>query len=379
MRTLELPYGSQPMAIDLPDDAVVVTLPRGAGPRNVAPLLERALDQPIGADPLQSGGRALVIVSDATRAEPRAEMLAAVRRRLGDAAVTIASANGTHAPRGVASLGLPPSLLAGARVVDHDSRDDASLVTVGTTRRGTPLRVHRCLLESDTIVATGRIKPHYFAGYGAGAKALFPGLGANREIRINHELKAEPGARPGVVDGNPCREDLEEIAEALPVRPFLLNVVTDADGDAAGAVAGDVRLAFRAGAAMCAPLFEVAVPDADCIVVSDKSPLVDSLYQASKLVAAVAPRLRPGGHVVVVAECREGTGPVDVVNQGIYDIGLRPRLPPEHTIHLVSSLAPSVVARTYCDYAPSVAAVLERLAGARIVVLPRGGDAILSS
>src|SRR5690606_15589808 len=149
----------------------------------------------------------------------------------------------------------------------------------------------------DLVVATGRIKPHYFAGYGAGAKALFPGLGGNAEVRLNHRLKLEAGARAGVVDGNPCREALEEIVDALPARCYLLNVVTDAGGGAQAAVAGDVRAAFRQGAALCEPLFAATAAPAACVVVSDHLPLTASLYQASKLIAAVASHVRPGGRI----------------------------------------------------------------------------------
>jgi nickel-dependent lactate racemase len=342
-------------------------------------LLSDALDRPVGAAPLTAGGRVVVVVSDATRHEPRAEMISAVLSRLGDADITIAIANGTHGPCELSRLGLDASLLARARVVNHDAEDDAELVSLGATRRGTPLRVNRCLVEADQLVATGRIKPHYFAGFGAGAKAFFPGLGGNREVRINHRLKTNPGARAGVVEGNPCREDLEEIVDALPVRPFLLNVVTDAAGGAQAAVAGDVREAFRRGAELCAPLFRADLPEADVIVVSDELPLAGNLYQASKLVASVAPRLRPGGHIVLAAECPEGTGPIRVVNEAIYEIGLKPRLPAEHTVHLVSSLPAAVVEGSYCVHAPSVESVLELAGGGRIAVLPRAGDVILSA
>jgi lactate racemase len=83
-----------------------------------------------------------------------------------------------------------------------------------------------------------------------------------------------------------------------------------------------------------------------------------SLYQASKLVAAAAPLLVPGGRIVVAAECWQGTGPLDIVNQGIYEIGIKPRLPAAHRVILVSSLPRDEVEQTYCEWAPSVEAAL---------------------
>ena len=35
----------------------------------------------------------------------------------------------------------------------------------------------------DLVIATGCIRPHYFAGFGAGVKAIFPGLGQAAAIR----------------------------------------------------------------------------------------------------------------------------------------------------------------------------------------------------
>ncbi|HWN70786.1 MAG TPA: lactate racemase domain-containing protein, partial [Haliangium sp.] len=250
------------------------------------------------------------------------------------------------------------------------------------TERGTPVKLHRCLVETDWIIATGRIKPHYFAGFGAGCKTIFPGLGANREIRINHELKREPMARAGVLDGNPCRDDLEEAVARLAARKFLLNVVIDDRGGAQAAVAGDIRAAFRVGAQACERLYRVAAPRASVVIVSDALPLTGSLYQASKLVAAAAGLLRDGGTMIVVAACPEGIGPVDTVNRGIYELGLVPRLPPRHRVVLVSELGREVVATSYCAWAPSVESALDEIdqpGDEPVTVLPRAGSLIIDA
>src|SRR5205823_12754576 len=169
-----------------------------------------------------SGRRVTVAVSDATRAEPRAAFLDALRRHLSGVEWTIAIATGTHGPADVDRLGLPAWARA-ATIVNHDGR--SGLVDLGTTARGTPVRVHRCVVDADLVIATGCIRPHYFAGFGAGVKAIFPGLGDATAIRINHRLKTEPGARAGIVDGNPVREDLEEAVARVATPKRLLNGV----------------------------------------------------------------------------------------------------------------------------------------------------------
>jgi lactate racemase len=355
-RSIEVPAGSRIVRPPTPDDA----------PPGLEWLLAAALDRPVGGprleDQVRHADRVLIIVSDATRAEPRAAMVQAILGRLPVAVrPTIAIATGTHGPAELADIERELTPLDRQRLagwINHDGSDRTKLVSLGTTRRGTPVAVHRALLDADLIVATGCIIPHYFAGYGAGSKAVFPGLGGSREVRINHRLKESPGARAGVVDGNPCRADLEEAAALLPRPVFLLNAVLDDDGAPRAAVAGDPQGAFRVGAALCDPLYRVTAPASRTLIVSGRGPVTASLYQASKLVAAAAPLLVPGGRIVVAAECWQGTGPLDIVNQGIYEIGIKPRLPAEHRVILVSSLPRDEVEQTYCEWAPSVEAAL---------------------
>ena len=379
--TLEL--GGTPQVATVPDGSQVFHAPTPATPPpDLGRALSSALDHPVASPRLEDlarpGARVLVVVSDDTRKEPRGALVRAVLERLPhDARVTVAVATGTHGPCELSRLGLGGDLGRPIdRWINHDGERRQDLVGVGQTRRGTPVAVHRAVTEADLVVATGCIIPHYFAGYGAGIKAVFPGLGGSREIRINHRLKQEPGARAGVVEGNPCREDLEEVAGMVPRPVFLLNAVVDDAGDVRGAVAGSVTAAFRAGVARCAPLYRVRAPASAWVVVSGRPPVTSSLYQASKLVAAAAPLVRAGGAVVVVADCERGVEPVNVVNRAIYEIGLAPRLPAGQRIVLVSTLSREVVQPTYCEWAPSLA---DALAGADepVVVLPRAGSLLV--
>jgi nickel-dependent lactate racemase len=378
---VDLPYGRRPYRLELgARRATVVEAPALPPPRTpVDQLLAEALEAPIASAPIEArvrrGDRVTLVVSDATRSEPRAEMVAAVRARLPEVALTLAIATGTHGRCGVAALGIPPALLAGAAIVDHDGHAPRDLVLAGTTPRGTPVRVHRCAIEADLVVATGCIRPHYFAGWGAGIKAVFPGLGGATEVRLNHRLKQEPGARAGVVDGNPCRTDLEAAAPMLaPI--FLVNAVAGPDGAFRDAVAGDVLAAFRAGAARARPWFTATAPRAPVVVASDALPVTASLYQSAKIVAAVAPLVEPGGLVVLVAECADGTGPLDTVNRAIYEIGLRPRLPTSHEIALVSSLSAAEVAPTFARFTARAEDAIAARAG-DLVVIPRASQLLL--
>lgn len=346
----------------------------------VTELVEAALDRPIEHAPLESailpGQRVVVIASDHTRADPVDLLVHALVRRLPPVELTVAIATGTHGPcpRGATAFRALP---AGTQVVNFDCDQTAQLRLLGTSRAGTPFRVHRCVADADWVLATGCIRPHYFAGYGGGSKAIFPGLGGRAEVRQNHRLKSLPGAQVGNIESNPCRLDVEELLEHLPGKAFLLNLVMDAHKRARAAVAGDVRTAFRQGAAICRPLHTVQAETSKLIVASAAPPVSSSLYQASKIVAAVAPLLEDDGTVVVAADCAEGVGGVAVVNQAIYELGIKPRLPSRHRIVLVSSLEPAVVETTYCEPASSVEAVLERNPNWVPLVVPHADCLIL--
>lgn len=387
---LALPYGRAPLILDLgARPASVLVGPPQPAALDAGALIDASLAAPIDRPPLAGlvtpGARVTVIVSDGTRDEPRAEFLARILRHLPDVSLTLAIATGTHGPTDLAALGMPlPS-----RVVNHDGHSPRDLVELGTTAHGTPMRVHRCVVEADLVIATGCIQPHYFAGWSAGVKAVFPGLGEATAIRTNHTLKTAPGSRSGLVDGNPCRADLEAAVAMLPTPLFLLNGVNTLDHDLGAVVAGDPISAHRTGVALARPWYTPrafdahdpaaprAVAPADLVIASDVLPVTASLYQAAKIAAAMAPLVAPGGSLALVAECPDGIGPLDVVNEAIFRIGVLPRLAPGVTLRLVSSLLSADVARTLLTPA-TLPALLDEQPG-RIFVVPRASQLLLEA
>jgi lactate racemase len=360
---LELPYGRVPMRLTADARHIeVIRAPELPVPRPVEELVARALEAPIGAPPLATyaARRVTVIISDSTRAEPRAAFLAAVRRELPDAQWTIAIATGTHGPCSLEELGLSPDLVRGATIVNHDGHASRDLVTLGTTSRGTPVRLHRCVVDAELVIATGCIRPHYFAGFGAGVKAIFPGLGEAIAIRINHRLKTDPHARAGIVRGNPCRDDLVDAVAKVQTPMFLVNGVCGPDGAVHAVVAGDLGTAFAIGAEQARPWFTVRARPADLVIASDALPVTASLYQAAKIAAAVAPWVNPDGRLVIVAECFDGVGPVETVNEAILKLGIVPRLQVGVRLQLVSSLQDAVVSQTVVEPVPAIPAIDRR-------------------
>ena len=188
------------------------------------------------------------------------------------------------------------------------------MVEMGRTSRGTRIRVNRCVAEADLVVSTGKVKPHYFAGWGGGAKGIFPGLGHDTDIRQNHKLKADPASSLGRADGNPCREDIEEAVRRLGRDTYLVNVVeAGARSSARSRATSSTRTARP---------FASRGPGARWRRAGGRrgrlraAAGLGSLYQASKLIPPAGILLREGGVVIVAAECPEGTGPLQVGERG---------------------------------------------------------------
>jgi nickel-dependent lactate racemase len=339
----------------------------------IPPLVEALLDTALAVD-VPHARRITVIVSDATRREPRAAFLDAIRRRFTDARWTIAVATGTHGPARLDELDLP-TWTRSVDVVNHNGHDTRDLVELGSTTRGTPIRVHRCVVDSDLVIATGCIRPHYFAGFGAGVKAIFPGLGDARAIRINHKLKTSPGSSAGNIHGNPCRADLEEAVAAIPVAKLLVNGVCDGDARVQAVVVGELVEAFGRGVALARPWFEVPHVKAPIVIASERLPVSGSLYQTAKIAAACAPFVMPNGCIVIAAECASGIEPVEVVNEAVWRLGVLSRLPHGVEVALVSGLDETTVNRTLLVRAESIQTAIAHRAG-RIVVLPHATHVI---
>jgi nickel-dependent lactate racemase len=355
--------------------------PEPRGP--VAPLpdlLRRALREPIGspsiAELARGASRIAVIISDASRDEPREEMLDVLFGVLPWERVTLVVAAGTH----TATDAVVPARYRSREVVVHDATRLDRMVDLGATREGTRVRLLREVAEADLVVVTGRIRPHYFGGYSGGVKGLFPGCAYKEDILQNHLLKADPTARLGRVDGNRCRADMEDAALRVRGRVVVLNVLCDLDGAPRAAASGDPLAAHRALTAAAGELFVVKAPRARTVIVADRPPVSRSLYQASKCLPPAGAILEDGGTVILVAECDEGIAPEERVNEGIYRLGVSRQLPERHRVILVSSLPEETVRRSYAEYAPDLPSALAAAAVREDEVLPviwRAGEAIV--
>ncbi len=92
------------------------------------------------------------------------------------------------------------------------------MVLAGKTRAGRDVAYNRRFFEADKIIIAGCILYHFFAGYGGGRKAIFPGVAAYKSIEQKHKMSMDPRASFGKLKGNPVDDDFQ--GRGLPQTGF---------------------------------------------------------------------------------------------------------------------------------------------------------------
>lgn len=315
-------YGKSDVAFALDSELVAATLTLKEHPPLVDPqaAIRDALRNPIDAKPLKSivtpGQSVAIIVNDPTRVANSHVFLPILLDELNAAGIPdqdifIMFALGTHhdMSQGEMIEQVGETTAQRVRMYNSTARDDSQFVKVGTTSRGNDIYFHRRVVAADHIICTGSIVHHFFAGYGGGRKALFPGVAAYETIRRNHALMLEEGAQLGRLDGNPVYEDQIEGTEMC--RPsFLLNVVLNEKKEFLKIFAGDYITAHRRGCEFVASIYgtELAEP-ADLVIASCGGyPKDINVYQLQKTMDNAVQAVREGGVIILLGECIEGTG-----------------------------------------------------------------------
>jgi len=208
----ELTYGNETRSFTVPEDRLAGPLiaprtPR-ALPGEVRDILKKALEQPVGSPPLKDlvpRRRVALIISDEFRSGLQHEILDVLLEEIvpaKPASVTVFCATGTHKPEVYAKDAASWVKAAGARLgvklefVAHDS-EKSDFADLGTTSRGTRLKVNRKLLECDLRVHGHESKPHYFYGYSCIDKQVCPGLSWGQTVAQNHKWALDAGSGPG--------------------------------------------------------------------------------------------------------------------------------------------------------------------------------------
>lgn len=417
---VRLAYGEQGLDVDLPADRTTVVEPTFLeAPPDQTGLLRTALRQPVAGPPLrelvQPGQTVAISMCDGTRPQPRDLMIPAVLEelagivRLDDVVVLVAT--GTHRGNSDAEIRamLGDEVVDRVRVVNHDARDDASLVYLGRHGADVPVFLNREWVNADVRITTGFVEPHFFAGFSGGPKLVAPGLAGLETVLTLHDAAriGDPRATWAVCEGNPVHDDIRAVVAAVGGVSFGLDVVLNREQRIVEAFGGSLPQMHAAARQASQRLAMQPVPSPFDVVVTTNAgfPLDQNLYQAVKGMSAGATVVRPGGTIVCAAECRDGfpdhgsyrevLSSAESPEALLASIGARSETVPDqwqvqvqakvqslaHVVVHTGYLSAADLASAHLGHTDDIAATVEKALGeagprARVCVLPEGPQTI---
>jgi lactate racemase len=330
-RVLELPWGKEKLELALPASwqlaGILSPSPLPAVP-DVNAEVERSLAAPCETPRLREmvhgGSRIALVVDDASRPTPVSSLVPAILREIergGGCAeqVTVVPGLGLHRAMTHEELRdrVGPALDA-MSWQNPDPDDAASLVSLGTTSRGTPVYLNKTVAESDVVITVGCIEPHIIASFGGGYKSLVPGVAGRATIAHNHSLNCTPRTFNMVgqpIQDNSMRLDLEEAGQMLRRPVFAVNAVLNSDMKVVRVVCGAPVAAHREGVLVSAQLYGVPVAAPADVVITDSHPMDQDLRQGVKALANTIRAVRPGGVLITLVRAEEGVGVFGLANR----------------------------------------------------------------
>ena len=328
---LMLKYGHYSLSLpaDLPSSCTLIKPSANLNPPlDTRGYINSVLDSPHDAVPfdefIKPDHSVLIVLSDVTRTTLSELYVPVIIERLkqndiADKNITLLCALGIHRKQSADEHRtlIGTTLCERFSVIDHDPFDRASLDLLGTTRRGTPVELNRLLTQADSIILTGSIRFHYFAGFSGGRKSILPGVSSFDTCVANHLLVLNspeeggrnPMARPGVLRGNPVHEDMEDAAH-LVNNAFLFNTIVSPQRHLLKAVSGNIHTAFQRGCRIFKDHFSIPLTEkAELIIAScGGHPWDINFIQSHKTMDMASGVLHDGGVMILLAECSQGFG-----------------------------------------------------------------------
>jgi len=320
---MKLKYGKEEIRLSIEDKNIIkmLNLKKQKVLLNPENKLRELLKNPIGCPSLKElifqkkASKILIIVNDITRPTTYEIILPPLLdalRQIGikKENITFIIATGIHRGNSKEELEniFGKDLVSNYKFVNHNS-DDSNLKYLGKLKSSNELWVNPIVSQTDFIITTGVIVPHYFAGFSGGRKSILPGICGRKTIEANHAQMVHPDARAGNLKGNPVHQEMQEAAEKVGV-DFNINVVTDEKHQIIEIVAGELLTSWQQGVEICKKIYLCPIEKkADVVIASAGGyPKDINVYQAQKTLNNAYQAIKPEGTIILLAECLEGYG-----------------------------------------------------------------------
>ena len=283
--------------------------------------LKNLLKNPIGSLSLKElifqkrAKNILIIVNDITRPTPYKIILPPILDELKQIGIkrekiTFMIATGIHRDNSEEEIKniFGEDLVSTYKFINHNA-DSPDLNYRGKLKSGNELWVNSIVSETDFIITTGVIVPHYFAGFSGGRKSILPGICGRKTIEGNHSNMVHPNARSGNLKDNPVHEEMQEAVEKVGV-DFNINVITNEHHEIIEIVAGELYESWLKGVEVCKKIYLCPIEQKAEVIIASAGgyPKDINIYQAQKALDNAYQAVKPGGTIILLAECSEGYG-----------------------------------------------------------------------
>ncbi len=320
---MKLKYGKEEVQLPLSDKNIlqVLNLKEQEVLSNPEEKLKYLLKNPIGSPSLKElifqkkAQKILIIVNDITRPTPYKIILPPLLNELDEVGVNkedikFIIATGIHRDNSKEELRniFGEDIISTYKFINHNA-DSPDLHYLGKLKSDNELWVNSLVSETDFIITTGVIVPHYFAGFSGGRKSILPGICGRKIIEDNHAKMTHPNARAGNLRGNPVHEEMQEAAEKVGV-DFNINVVINENHKIIEIVAGGLFESWQKGVEVGKKIYFYPIKKRAEVVIASAGgyPKDINVYQAQKSLDNAYQAVKPGGTIILLAECTEGYG-----------------------------------------------------------------------
>jgi len=321
---ITIDYGKDGMEIEVPAKNLshIISMKHQQPLADPVANIEQSLNTPVNSPSLneltEGKSSVVILVSDITRPVPNSILLPPILNILQENGIEkgniiILVATGLHRPNMSDELKMlvGEDIYKNYYVTNHYSKKLEELVYLGNTHNGTPVIVNKFYYESQLKIATGFIEPHLMAGYSGGRKSVCPGVCGIETVRHVHSPKIleHPECREGVLNGNPYHEEAEKIMKMAGL-DFIVNVSLNEKREITGVFTGEPVEAHKRGSKFVGEQVSSYIPEFVDVVITTNGgyPLDLNLYQCCKGATGALPIVKPGGTVILAAECSEGLG-----------------------------------------------------------------------
>ncbi|MBU4227224.1 nickel-dependent lactate racemase, partial [bacterium] len=320
---MKLKYGKEEIQLPIQDKNIIQILNSNKQKALLYPenRLKNLLKNPINSPSLKDlvnqkkAKKILIVVNDITRPTPYEVILPPLLDELHQIGIKkenilLMVATGIHRSNSQEEIKeiFGKNIFSTYKFINHDC-DDLHSKDLGNLKSGNKLWVNPIVSDSDFIITTGVIVPHYFAGFSGGRKSILPGICGRKTIEANHAQMVYSDSRAGNLKGNPVHQEMQEAAEKVGV-DFNINVVTDENHQIIEIVAGELLASWQQGVEICKQIYICPIEKkADVVIASAGGyPKDINVYQAQKALDNAYQAVKLGGTIILLAECSEGYG-----------------------------------------------------------------------